>query len=315
MNRFSPYFGFLIAVGKYTFLLIGVLVGINIFLDIYGLFRNVEYRRIPVYHSERVSKYLLTYHYIPKNFNAVILGTSLSDNIDFTSVNNSSASLRIYNASIMGANISELTPLAVNLLNNGVKKFVVCLSPYLTKNSGAKEVALDKKLYYGALGSKNLYETYVIGLIRHFNLMPGKFPQNQINVNGVNDYEKLFDVGDVRKRINREVLENNDPIHIDKNALESLKELVTLFKNYGAEVLYYFHPVPYDVLLSREKQFLDFQRTIRDVIGKENVILEFNTRDFKSFTQDDSNYIDHAHLSKKGQLFIADTLLTYIRHW
>ena len=104
-------------------------------------------------------------------------------------------------------------------------------------------------------------------------------------------------------------------IHIDKNALESLKELVTLFKNNGAEVLYYFHPVPYDVLLSREKQFLDFQRTIRDVIGKENVILEFNTRDFKSFTQDDSNYIDHAHLSKKGQLFIADTLLTYIRHW
>jgi hypothetical protein len=285
------------------------------YFDIYGLFRNVEDRKIPVHHAERISKYLLTYQYIPRNFNIVILGTSLSDNIDFTSVNESVAGLKVYNASIMGANISELTPLAVNLIRNGVKKYVICLSPYLTKNSGAKEVTLDKKLFYGALGSKNLYETYAVGLIRHFNLLPGKFPKNQISPSGVNDYGKLFAVGDVRKRINREVLENNDPIHIDSNALESLKELVTLLKNNDAEVLYYFHPVPYDVLLSREEQFLGFQRIIRVIIGKENKILEFNTLDFKTFTQDDSNYIDHAHLSKKGQSFIADTLLSHMRHW
>lgn len=314
MMRFSSYFHFLLSVVKYTLLLIGILVGINLYLDIYGLFRSVEGRNIPVYHTERISKYLLTYKYIPQNFNTVVLGTSLSDNLDFSAVNDSSAGFKIYNASIMGANISELTPLAVNLLKHGVRRYVVCLSPYLTKNSGAKEVSLDKKLYYGALGSKNLYETYAIGLIRHFNLLPQKFPKNQISQNGANDYAKLFAVGDVRKRINREVMENNDPIYIDSNALQSLHSLITMFRKNDAEVLFYFHPVPYDVFISREKQFLNFQRTIRDILGNENEILEFNSREFKNFTQDDLNYIDHAHLSKKGQSIISDTLLSHMLH-
>ena len=313
--HFSSSFRFLISVLKYTLLLAVILIGINVYLDIYGLFRSVESRKIPVYHAERISKYLLTYKYVPHHFNTVILGTSLSDNLDFSTANNNSTGLKIYNASIMGANISELTPLAVNLLKHGVKRYVVCLSPYLTKNSGAKEVTLDKKLYYGALGSKNLYETYAIGLIRHFNLLPGKFPKNQIGPSGVNDYGKLFAVGDVRKRIIKEVLENNDPIHIDSNALQSLQSLVALLRKNNAKVLFYFHPVPYDVFISRESKFLDFQQIIRDVLGKENELLEFNSREFKTFTQDDANYIDHAHLSKKGQSFLADTLLSHMVSW
>lgn len=314
-KRFNSNLRFLLAVGMCTIFLGGVLIGLNIYIDVYGLFRNASGRKIQVYHAERISKYLLTLNYIPENFNTVILGSSLSDNIDFTSFNEHSDNLRIYNASIMGANISELEPLAENLLKHGVKNYVICLSPYLTKNSGVKEVSLDQKLYYGALGSKNLYETYVVGLIRNFNLMPGKFPQNQINESGVNNYGNMFASSDVRGRINKEVLENNDPIHIDSNALKSLQNLCLLLKKSNARVLFYYHPVPFDVFTAREKQFVFFQKTMDEILGDDFEILALNNRSFSKFSKIDSNYIDHAHLSKKGQSLIADTLLSHITKW
>src|SRR5882757_1664062 len=54
-----------------------LVAGLNIWIDIYGLFRPVANRSLPVYYNERVSKYLLAKNYIPQKFNTVIVGTSL----------------------------------------------------------------------------------------------------------------------------------------------------------------------------------------------------------------------------------------------
>jgi hypothetical protein len=292
-----------------------LIVGLNWYLDIYGLFRPVKGRELPVYHAERISKYLLSYQYIPQNFNTVLLGTSLSANIDFSKWNDSVSNYKIYNASMMGANIAEIRPLVSNLLAGGVRQYIICLSPYLTKNYGAKEVEFDEKLYYGALASKNLYETYIVGAIRFFNLMPSKFPQNQIDVNGVNEYGSFFAVEDVRKRVNRELRENSDSIIVDSAALTAFSSMIDELRRQKVKLLVYFHPVPYDIFKYKEKAFKEFQQMISEVIGDEHSIIDLNSENFKSFTSDLTNYIDHAHLSRKGKTLIADTLLARVKAW
>jgi hypothetical protein len=290
-----------------------LIVGINWYLDIYGLFRPVQNRKLPIYHAERISKYLLSYNYIPQNFQIVLLGTSLSDNLDFSLHNDTTSGQKIYNASMMGANITEIRPVVSNLLKGGVRHFVICVSPYLTKNYGAKEVEFDDKLYYGALGSKNLYETYVVGAIRHFSLMPSKFPKNQIDANGVNDYGSFFEVSDVKKRVIRELQENTDAIKIDSAALIAFASMINELRDKQVRPLVYFHPVPYAIFKKKEKDFEHFQQVMRAIIQDDQSVINLNSENFRSFTSDFTNYIDHAHLSKKGQARIVDTLLARLK--
>ena len=50
-------------------------------LNDYGLFVNKNSKIYTAEH-ERTSKYLFTYNYIPKNFNGLLLGPSLGDQIN-----------------------------------------------------------------------------------------------------------------------------------------------------------------------------------------------------------------------------------------
>lgn len=295
--------------------LVGVLIiaGINVGLDIYGLFRPAAGRKLPVYHAERVSKYLLSKRYVPANFNTIMVGTSLSDNLDFTAYNDAGHTMKIYNASIMGANISEINPIVDNALAGGIRRVIICISPYLTKNSGGKEVEFGDKLYYGALGSKTLYESYVVGLIRHFNLMPSKFPKDQINAYGVNHYNDMFQVSNVKEKIAAVIAGNKDEeIVIDSVALEQFRALIHTLKTQRVQYLGYFHPVPLEILHSKQRDYDRFQQLVRDIIQDDTRLIDFNAPDFQHFTTDYTNYIDHGHLSQQGQSVIVNRLLTHL---
>ncbi len=295
--------------------LLGLLVFIFItaafhaYLDIYGLFRPVENRSLKVYHNERIAKYLLSKRYIPTNFNTVILGTSLSDNLDISSYNTPSSVFKIYNASMMGANISEIRPVAENVVKGGVKTIVFCVSPYQMKNSGVKEVAMDDKLYWGALGSKNLYETYFIGLIRAYELMPKKFPKDAINQYGVNNFTARYRVKDVPKKI-KDVTKalKGIPMVIDTAALNDFRSLIQFFKKRDVNLILYFHPVPAELFESKRDEYLAFHKMIKEMVDDHVLVFDFNGKNFQQFTSDYTNYIDNGHLSEKGQRVVCDTI-------
>lgn len=281
-----------------------VITGINAWIDIYGLFRPANNRNLPIYYNERVSKFLLSYHYIPQQFNTVIIGTSLSANLDITDFNHKQNAIKIYNASIMGANISELRPMVDNLIHGGIKKMIICFSPYMIKNSGSKEVEFGPKLYIGALGSKNLFDTYVVGVIRHFNLLPRKFPKDQIDEYGVNHFSNLYKVADVKEKIAL-VIRADKELTVDPVALQELKEFVNLLKTNNIQFVGYFHPIPAEVLASKRVDYDKFEKTVREFVGDDKKLINFNTKDFEAFTTNYTNYVDHGHLSVKGQRVIS----------
>ena len=293
-----------------TFLLLVASVAINVYLDIFGLFRSVDNRKLPVYHNERMAKYLLSYRYVPANFNAVVIGTSLSDNLDFATYQTDLAEFKIYNASMMGANISEVSRVAGNLIKGGVKNIIFCVSPYQMKNTGEKEMEMNEKLYYSAIGSKNLYETYGVALIRKSGLMPFKFPKKHINEFGVNNFTERYKVKNVAEHIhNIAEIEKNIPMTIAEEAVAELKELFLLMQKEKINLIVYFHPVPIELYTSKQPEYELFQKMVGEMIPKDAMLINFNSPQYSGFRKNYEHYIDNGHLSDKGQKVIAEILI------
>lgn len=309
-SRSFPARQFLIRTVVALGILIIVSVALHITFDIYGLFRPVTGRKIQIYHEERISKYLLMQRYVPANYNGLVIGTSLSDNLDITTANEKHKKLRFYNGSMMGANISEVRKVAETGMTKGIRNMIFCVSPYQFKNTGAKEVQLDSKLYYGALGSWNLYETYGIALIRLFELAPQKFPKQHINADGVNNFTERYRAADVRERIRQvaDVHRGRD-FGIEPEALAEFRLLIDGLKKSGVNLLVYFHPVPEELYIAQSDAYRQFEGIVRDIVGNDKIILDMNESSWKTFTNDYSNYIDNGHLSQQGQAKVTVSIM------
>lgn len=284
-----------------SLLFIAIVVGINMAIDLYGLFRPLEGRKIPVHNSERISKYLLAYRYIPSQFNTVLFGTSLSANLDVGPYTDTSE-FKIYNASVTGVNLTELKPIVEKVVEGGTKQLVICISPYMVESSGSKEVDLNEKIYFGAYGSMDLYQTYAVGVIRHQNWLPKKYPKGQINAYGVNDYSPLFKVRDVAASIDEQIeIHKNDKLKVDPIAVQEMKDVFNMLEQNNVRYVAYFHPYPARIFESSRQNQIEFRKLVKTIIPDTTRIVDFNTAKELEFASDLTNYIDHGHLSDKGQ--------------
>jgi len=306
-NHFKKYFLILLPA---CLGVLSVFVFANIFLDIFGLFGFRENAR--VYGEERFSKYLMSFYYVPQHFEGMILGPSLSANLDpepFPDEN-------YFNASIMGARMNNIFSLATNILeNNGkITKAIVCIHPYVTNDQGAEYTDfMQPDTYWKAFGSVNLLRVYGLGLIRGFDLWPKKYPKGQYKPNGSNQFESLFRVEDVPGRIAEEVTKvKASDFDIGANQRLAFKKLLALLQQKEIQTFVYFHPVPLPIYQAYQDQLHEFWKDILtgaepskdDLFSFHN----FNTSDFSFFSGDESNYIDHGHLSKKGQKILMEEI-------
>ncbi|MGD0280244.1 MAG: hypothetical protein ABSC11_13195, partial [Smithella sp.] len=130
----------------------------NLYMNEYGLFGDVRGKSKIFCNNERTSKYLLSYKYIPTNFEGILIGPSLSDNLNTKDI----SGFKIYNTSISGGNISELKLIAENVIQKGNLKFIIiCLNYYITKDHGCKTSHMNPQEYWGSLGSKETIKLYI----------------------------------------------------------------------------------------------------------------------------------------------------------
>lgn len=288
--------------------LMAVLVAINYGIDMYGLFRPVKGRSIRIYSDERTSKYLLAHRYVPENFEGYILGPSLSANIDPKQIDR----YKIYNLSMMGANITEQKTVVEKAMEDRTPRFVVlCLHPYLTHDHGMKTGMITPKEYYGALGSFSLYKAYALRIIRTYNLLPNKYPANQFNDYGFNDYEVLLHDVPAREKIEEQLhLENAIDASVDSVAWIEFNELINHFVKDDVKIVAYFHPLPRPLFEKYEGPLMGYQHKVAEALkGKVDTLIDFNEESFAFFSSDFSNYIDHGHLSEKGQHYLFSEIL------
>jgi hypothetical protein len=285
-----------------------LLTSIHVSLDIYGLIRPVKGRKLKVHYRERISKILLSQRYVPQNFDTVILGTSLSDNLDMNA-GAATSRKRIYNASIMGADISTLNIVAQNLVRGGIKKMIICVSPYMMKRSAATNESDTSWVPLYTIGRKFVYEAYMVALFRFFGIMKSKFPPAQYDAEGVNHYYPLFSVQNIEQKIAAVIEDNKDrKIFNDPYAILEFESLLHFLEANDVNYLLYFHPLPHEILLSKEEEYQTFHELIHTIVRDSSRLVDFNGPEYLYFTCDHTNYLDHGHLSFKGQRIIAEIL-------
>ena len=84
----------------------------NLYYDKFGLVKQKN--EILITSDERYSKYLLSYKYIPENYDGILIGPSVSGNLNTSNISN----YKIYNASVNGGNYSELKLISERVLQS-----------------------------------------------------------------------------------------------------------------------------------------------------------------------------------------------------
>ncbi|PAC29201.1 hypothetical protein [Flectobacillus sp. BAB-3569] len=283
--------------------------GLNYYIDIFGLFRGTLNRK--VYINERTSKFLFSYRYIPDNFNAVLIGPSLSANINPQHFEG----LNVYNASIMSANISELNLLMENILSRGkMKTVLICLDPYLTKDHGRKTSTMIPQEYWGALGSTNLLRTYLFYFIRNYNLIPSRYAPNLHNEVGWDNFGLETPNANARKAITDKVnLRSFENTSIDSVAYHELDHLLKQIRAKNIKIIAYFTPVPYQLYSLGRNEYSIYQRAIGKLFKSSDVLINLNDEKYKTINSDYKTFLDHGHLNPQGQAFVINQLNNEIK--
>ena len=308
----SKYFLiYTIIFSAFSLALIGV---INYQLDIYGLFENRNTNNIRVFHNEDKSKSLMMYKYAPQNFSTILLGPSLSANINTKEYPDE----KIYNGSVMAHNVSEMASLAKIALEGGgkIKNILICLDPYIIKDHGLKNSGSSKNLrYYSAFGSMDLFKAYLVEFIRQNELYPSKYPKNNYNNFGCNSFNLRKKWQTNASKIIPDRIKNCaiKSILFDSVAIKELENLVNSLREKKINIYAYHSPIPESVFQFQKEKYQEFREIINSIFTDKELILNFNTSMYKDFVLNYDNFIDHGHLSDKGQKFVLGEIILAIK--
>jgi hypothetical protein len=253
----------------------------NYCVNIYGLFGDIKGKQFIVYDNERTTKYLFSYKYIPANFDGLLIGSSISANWDTRKI----SSFRIYNASIDGANISEETLIADNVLQKGRPKILlVLIFPYLTETYGRKSRYMNPQEYWGALGSVQLFRVYFSKWLLSVRHEAGEF-----NDFGYKNYE----------------VPHRDPSWIkrseffaDPQSLQEYRDLLQLARVRGVRIVGIIPPIEMQRLKLEGRAFDIYHRNLRSFFLPDEPIIDLNGPVLDQMRKNKDNFPDGYHLSK-----------------
>jgi hypothetical protein len=284
----------------FSFVLAAAFVLFNVCMDEFGLFGKVKGRHIRIFTTEKTTKYLLSYRYIPENFDALLIGPSLSDHLDTRKIKG----YRVYNLSLQAGNVSELKPSVENVLNRGkVRLLIICLNPYLTRDAVLRDKRLRQESRYTVLGSTFNFKFYNDMIKAMLNPKHDSFAESwsgySLPIRNVFSVEAAIDDFAAKAK----------QVHpINPTSFAQLKELIQLARERGAYIFAYYHPMPFKVFNASEPSFRSYQLQINTLFDGRDLVWDFNTHAYDAFRKNPANYIDHGHLSVAGADFVVGEL-------
>lgn len=290
---------------KYFFIIVIMIIisviSLNIYLNEFGLFGNVKGKKYRVFANERTTKYLFSFKWIPQNFDGFLIGPSLSDiEMDTSKIDK----FRVYNLSLNGGNISELKYLVDNVIKNGkMKLMIVCLTPYITKNSGKKTNAIDPKEYWSTFGSLFTIKYYLKKSL--ITSTPNKDPFiNSWNGYRLNNYNTSlkFDSKTVINNTYNSILNKEFKIDIDSKAIKELSSIFDLARKNNVQILTYYYPVHKKIFSMKlyQSEYLKYKDIIQKILKSQDIVIDFNTTKYDYIRSSYDTYSDGGHLSKIG---------------
>ena len=287
-----------------TAAIVAVCVAIFVALDEFGLFRSANGRMIGIYTSERTAKYFLSMRYVPENFDAILVGPSLSDQVDTQGI----SAYRMYNLSLLGGNAVELNILVQNVLKRKPPKAVIiCLDPFIVRSSGLYDARMTPRIRWTALGSTFMIEYYVKKIKKQLSGKKELFEYTEYGAATINELPKEIVaklIADGAAAYRKE----QAPFTIDQRALEGLADLVSSARRSGARIYAYYYPHPEPIYEALHDQHASFKQLVAPLFRPEDQFIDFGASRYKAFRENPANYVDAAHISRQGAAFLASEL-------
>ena len=278
-------------------------VSLNVWLDLYGLFRGGRGRNLKVYGEERNCKYLFSYRYLPENFDALMLGSSVSDNIPVKTV----GGLRIYNASLNGGVITEAKNLGTIALRRGhFRLLLLSLHRYMMESAGEKTNFMVPQRYWGALGSMQLYTASFSYLMDRAGIRHCAFDSNGAQAYGPSTPKTRRDIAKIADQF--AAGQGYWKFSVNPKAFQDLKDLIGVAHERGAIFVAFTPPMPTPMQKATSHALAEFDNEVRKAFGADDVFIDMNQPAYYSISDDYDNFREAAHLSDRGAQLVADEL-------
>ena len=285
---------------------VAVVAAINWRTNAYGVFGDSVGQSRPVIANERQTKYLFSFNYIPRNFDSLLVGSSIASNIDTSKIHG----MRMYNAALSGGNITEESLIAENALRLGHLRFLVaCLNPYLVQTHGRKAGGMSPRDFWGALGSTDLMSSYLGALAIRWGLAHQRFTAE--GRQDMLDFEQPpadAEGGPKAARAPGSFTREMSEFPLDAIAMEQLAELAQLARARGAAVVWVLAPVYSPTYQMRRLAYRKFEDRIRALAQPGELIIDFNDGSFAALTTQANSFADGVHLSNGASLEVVRAL-------
>lgn len=272
-----------------TLALMMVAVLINMSIDLYGIFRSAKGRHLVVYGDERIAKYLLSEKYVPENFNAILIGSSVSANWNTSGING----LRVYNESLNGGNIVEEKTIADQALaSSQIRVAILIVHPYLTASHEFETVQLTPRENLAALGSESLLDAYKSKARTKLHLERQEFDQF-----GTDDF------GDIPQKMNphlQKLMAPGTEFPIDEIAMKSFRDLVNELHAANIRIIYVIPPLSQSIFALKSDAFTNYARAALANKLEQDQLIDFTSDEFVYFRSNAGNFKDGVHLTNEA---------------
>lgn len=282
---------------------------VNIMADDFGLWSSKDYVRI--WGQEKTSKYLLSFRYIPENFEGVIIGPSYSDNLDTRNLRG----YKIYNLSMGGGNITEIKYAMDNVLKRGQMKYlIICLNPYITMDSGRKGNQIDRKEYFGSFYS---FLPVHLLFLKSKVLMQPAMDRFYASEWGFDDIELYFIA---QERDNDQKITDWDAVKklkkVDPVAYQELKALIEAARSQGLKILAFYYPnyEPWQKIFLENGFWNNYKEQMDGLFTEDDIVWDMNAPEYQHIYSDRASYSD-GHLSPHGVYYVIKDIEKKLNQW
>jgi hypothetical protein len=276
---------------------------LNVRQDIYGLFRDTHGRRLPIYGSERRGKYLLSMRYVPENFEAIFLGSSLTSNWNTAGI----TAYRTYNESTDGGNLTEQKLLAKTALGRSgspkLKVAICIIHPFMTDSHGLNAAEeMKPSEVSGALGSTSLLQAYKAR--RAIERGRVTLDWDAFGTEYREDIVGLKPLNPVLTRI----MKSDAEIQVDEVAFREYAELLAELRRQGVRVVPVVPPTMEELIGPRRSRMTRYSRRILALFSATEPLVDFDAPQLAPFRRDRANFRDGVHLSSQGAAAVIKLL-------
>ncbi|RYZ99423.1 MAG: hypothetical protein EOP11_19470 [Proteobacteria bacterium] len=231
---------------------------------------------ISFYDNERLFKYWLSRRFVPRAFDAVILGPSYTASLDPAEV---TAGEGVYNLSFRGANSAEMLALSEGLLgaDSAVKVAYICLDPYVVRSLNPRTADMQ---------AKNLRMAYLSWPVLSHFFQRAFFPLNPqakfFTRQGANDEYAYLAGKNSTAHIEEELANLADrfaePFRVKAGAVENLARLIAGLRARGIRVVGFLPPKPRALRALKHGDYEAYVKEILPRLGPLDRFLNFESK-------------------------------------